>query len=336
MNQKDNKYYQFSLCREMIETIQIINNFNPEQANHFSDSINRKEGLFLTGEGSSRIFPAKRTIFTARKNGINTIITDGAAQALEYNLSDYTVFGASNSGKTSEIIRLFKKLKRDKHDAFFGVTANSATPLEQLAIKSHLLSCGRENAVAATKSVIEQCLFYDAFLHLLVNQNMPDLKMAGRCFKHALEQVIDTGLIEKAAKADTIYFAGRNNGVAEELTLKTNEITRKKSDYLEETYAVHGIEEVMIPPEVVIIIDPFKEEEEKFHQVLVKGVGLTVIAIASRQTRFPTIIIPDCGYYKNYVEMAAGWNFLVEIGIFLGIDMDRPQRARKVGNEYKI
>jgi glucosamine--fructose-6-phosphate aminotransferase (isomerizing) len=29
------------------------------------------------------------------------------------------------------------------------------------------------------------------------------------------------------ANAGTIYFAGRNDGVAEELTLKTNEITRK-------------------------------------------------------------------------------------------------------------
>jgi len=34
-----------------------------------------------------------------------------------------------------------------------------------------------------------------------------------------------------------------NNGVAEELALKTNEITRKKSAFLEGTFAVHGIEE---------------------------------------------------------------------------------------------
>ena len=56
---------------------------------------------------------------------------------------------------------------------------------------------------------------------------------------------IDTEIIERACEAATIYFAGYNDGVAEELTLKTNEITRKKSDYLEGSYAVHGIEEVM-------------------------------------------------------------------------------------------
>jgi glucosamine--fructose-6-phosphate aminotransferase (isomerizing) len=32
--------------------------------------------------------------------------------------------------------------------------------------------------------------------------------------------------------------------------------------------------------------------------------------------------------------MAAGWNLLVEIGLSLGIDLDKPLRARKVGNEF--
>ena len=46
--------------------------------------------------------------------------------------------------------------------------------------------------------------------------------------------------------------------MAEELTLKTNEITRKSSDYLEGTYAVHGIEEVMNADEVVIWVEPYR------------------------------------------------------------------------------
>ncbi|MFT5328835.1 MAG: glucosamine--fructose-6-phosphate aminotransferase (isomerizing), partial [Planctomycetaceae bacterium] len=28
------------------------------------------------------------------------------------------------------------------------------------------------------------------------------------------------------------------------------------------------------------------------------------------------------------------WNVLVEVGIALGIDLDKPERARKVGNEF--
>ena len=52
--------------------------------------------------------------------------------------------------------------------------------------------------------------------------------------------------------------------------------------FLEGTYAAHGIEEVMNPDEVLIWVDPFEEEEEKFHEILVRGVGMTAIAIAPR------------------------------------------------------
>ena len=77
-----------------------------------------------------------------------------------------------------------------------------------------------------------------------------------------MEEEYDAELIKKLADAPMIYFAGRNNGVAEELTLKTNEITRKKSDYLEGTYLLHGIEEVMYEGEACILIDPFPSECE--------------------------------------------------------------------------
>ena len=105
--------------------------------------------------------------------------------------------------------------------------------------------------------------------------------------REALTMPIDRSIIEAAAAAPTIYFAGYNDGVAEELTLKTNEITRKKSDYLEGTYAVHGIEEVMDKNDIVFVVDPIEEEMSKFHDVLVQGVGLKVIAIADRPTPFP-------------------------------------------------
>ena len=107
-------------------------------------------------------------------------------------------------------------------------------------------------------------------------------------------------------------------------------------DFLEGTYLLHGIEEIMDKNEVVVLVEPFESEEEKIKECLVKGVGMKVISISSRETSFPTIKIPDGGKYHNYVELAAGWNVLVEIGIALGIDLDKPVRARKVVNEYIV
>ena len=122
--------------------------------------------------------------------------------------------------------------------------------------------------------------------------------------------------------------------MAEELTLKTNEITRSKSDFLEGTYAVHGIEEVMQPDDIVFVVDPMSEEVEKFQEVLEKGVGLSVVAIADHETPFTTIQVPRAGMLTPYVYLGAGWNLLVEIGLALGIDLDKSERARKVGNEF--
>ena len=335
MNLKEEKYNKYALVREMMETPSIVKAFDPGVAAGFAEAVKSRRGLFLTGEGSSRIFPAKRAIMASLKWDFSKpLTTEGSTQAEEYNLKDFAVFAASNSGQTKEVIRLATALKKQNHGAVYGLTANPKTKLEEIADGTHVLKCGKEDAVAATKSVVEQGLFYDALLRKMHGVKMDGLKEFGEQTEEALTLKIDAGITEIIRKATKIYFAGRNNGVAEELALKTNEITRKKSDYLEGTFAVHGIEEVMDKSEVVIWIEPFPAEEEKFNECLVKGVGMNIIAVSTRKTMFPTIIIPDGGEYAEYVQLAAGWNILVETGISLGIDLDKPERARKVGNEY--
>ncbi len=335
MNSKDNKYSKYALVREMLETASIIRNFDPKVSERFVISIKSSKGLFLTGEGSSRIFPARRAIYsTLKKKFMLPVITDGCTQAMEYNLEDFTVFAASNSGQTKEVIRMVIDLKKKNHKAIYALTANKNTKLQELAAGTHVLSCGKEEAVAATKSVIEQVLFYDSLLRNLAGEKMDGLKDLGDKAEQAMTQKIDKEITDIIKNADMIYFAGRDNGVAGELSLKTMEITRKKSAFLEGTFALHGIEEVMNKNEVLIWVDPFMDDQEKFLERLVKGVGVNVITISHRKTLFPTISIPDGGEYAEYVQLAAGWNILVETGIALGINLDKPQRARKVGNEY--
>lgn len=337
MNNKEGRYNKFALVREMLETSDVVSRFDPSCTKSMAERSKSKRGLFFTGEGSSRIFPAKRAQFASQKAGSPwPILTEGSTQAMEYKLDDFAVFGASNSGQTKEVVRLFQQLGKNGHDCFFSLTANRDTILEKLALDAHVMNCGKEDAVAATKSVIEQGLFYDSLLRNMAGEEMKGLDSLADQINQVLTMDIDGGMIEKMKNADMLFFAGRNTGVAEELTLKANEITRKKSDFLEGTYAVHGIEEVMDRNEVVIVVDPFESEEEKFRECLVDGVGMTVIAVASRETSFPTIRIPDGGPYREFVELAAGWNLLVEIGIALGIDLDKPVRARKVGNEYTL
>jgi glucosamine--fructose-6-phosphate aminotransferase (isomerizing) len=320
----------------MMETIEIVEHFNPDQTLDIAGKIKSIKRLFLTGEGSSRIFPAKNAIRKALTLGIDiNILTEGSSQAMLYDLSKFAVFCTSNSGRTKEVISLSKKLAEMRNSNLFALTANTGTILEKICNQAFVLSCGPEKAVAATKSVIEQALFYESILWNMLNIKNP-IHISGLSNKvrQCLAMPIEKNIIESAVRAPMIYFSGYNDGVAEELTLKTNEITRKKSDYLEGTYAVHGIEEVLDEKDMVFLIDPVDEEIEKFQRVLVDGIGLRVVAISSKETPFTTIQIPDSGALNPYLFLCTGWNLLVEIGLAAGIDLDKPKRARKVGNEF--
>ncbi|MBP8303885.1 MAG: sugar isomerase [Phycisphaerae bacterium] len=335
MNRSQPKYSERALAREMMDTIQIVRQFNADQTSTVAREIRSAGRLLLTGEGSSRIFPAKNAMRKAMTWGLGLqIATDGSRQAAQYDLSPFAVFCASNSGRTKEVVSLARQLADRGHERRYGLTANPGTVLEQACARTFVLTCGWEQAVAATKSVVEQALFYESILWHIAGRAKPDLQVLSAQIEQALTQTLDPAVVEKAAKAPTIYFAGYNDGVAEELTLKTNEITRKKSDFLEGTYAVHGIEEVMDPRDVVFVVDPMEDEIRKFEEVLVQGVGLTVVALADRDTPFQTVRVPRAGDLAPYVYLCAGWNLLVEIGLALGINLDKPERARKVGNEF--
>ncbi|MCL2349347.1 MAG: sugar isomerase [Planctomycetaceae bacterium] len=336
MNTTETKYRNFALVREMFRAPEIIDTFDfTKQAEKITASIKKTGRLFCTGEGSSRIFPAKRFLSSMMQRGHSwQFATEGGRQALEYDLSKWTVMGASNSGQTKELITLLQKLKSENHTELFGMTANAGTKLTEIA-DSIVLACGKEDAVAATMSVVEQALVYQSIEIALTGCTCAVRKVeAGKLAATVLAEEYDAELIKKTAAAPVIYLAGRNNGVAEELALKTNEITRKRSQYLEGTIVVHGIEEVMNPEDVVVLVEPFEQDAEFYKKNLVDGVGMTVIAISSKKTLFPTIAIPSLKRYDEYFQLLAGWNLLVQTGVACGIDIDKPKRARKVGNAF--
>ncbi|MEI6246453.1 MAG: MBG domain-containing protein, partial [Acidobacteriota bacterium] len=98
MNLHDPKYNRFALVREMLETPRIVGGFDFHAAQDTAQIIRETGKLFLTGEGSSRIFPAKNMIYDVLRLGVPlTVFTEGARQAHEYDLSNFAVFGASNS-----------------------------------------------------------------------------------------------------------------------------------------------------------------------------------------------------------------------------------------------
>ena len=162
MNNSDEKYRKYFLIMEMLEVKKILAAMDPFHIFEFTKYIKHKK-ILLTGEGSSRIFPAKKVIYDARRHNYKQmIITEGARQSAEYNLDDYTVFIASNSGKTKEGVKLIEALKMKTHDnIIIAVVGHKNTEIINNADYGYLLESGHEEAVAATKTVMEQAFFYD-------------------------------------------------------------------------------------------------------------------------------------------------------------------------------
>ena len=349
MNTHDAAYRDYAIIREMLETSDVVRELPVARIRELPSPVGAPPASsasggggasapFLVGEGSSRIFPAERAVYAGLRRGDRVVPrTESAHAATELDLGGRTVYVASNSGKTAECVHLIRRLREKSHQGgIVGMAGGADTPVGAESDDAYILTCGAEQAVAATKSVVEQALVYDIIFRLAEGLPLPDLSRLSADLAATLEASVPTEVTRRIAGAPTVYFAGRTNGVAQELALKANEIVRARSDFLPGTYAVHGIEEVMDPSDVLVWIDPPQEYETKFREVLEDGVGLSIVAIAARETSFPTIRItetpdPDT---RAYLELAAGWNLLIEAGVSLGINIDKPERARKVGNEF--
>ncbi|MBT8403084.1 MAG: sugar isomerase, partial [Gemmatimonadetes bacterium] len=132
MNATDSRYSRFALCREMLDAVGVVERFDPAVTAEAAATIADVGRLLLTGEGSSRIFPAKNAIRKALTWGADLwIATEGSRQAATYDLAKFAVFGASNSGRTAEVIAVLKRLADAGNPHRFGLTANEDTLLEQ-------------------------------------------------------------------------------------------------------------------------------------------------------------------------------------------------------------
>ena len=81
MNLHDPKYKSFALVREMLETPGLIGQFDFQASRDAAAAIRETGKLFLTGEGSSRIFPAKNLIAEILRLGVPVAAaTEGAGR----------------------------------------------------------------------------------------------------------------------------------------------------------------------------------------------------------------------------------------------------------------
>lgn len=328
--------HRYHLIAEMLEAPDLIERFDSSLVQPVYDQLSDVSRLMLTGEGSSRIFPARNVIAKSQAHREGpVIISETATDLASKNLMDYAIIGASNSGRTKELVNLFHTLHEQGHPHLYALTCTADSLLEKYAGETVVLHTGKEQAVAATKSVMVQAFFYDVLYSCWTGQKINPKALAEDLYL-TLQQNISQEITDVLAKADHIFFAGVNNGVAEELALKTNETVRKKSAFFPGTYLLHGVEEVVGSEDVLVLVDYLPDHARKIHEVFVENIGAKVLTFSSEETMFPHVSFYSRHVsHESYAKLAAGWKILAETGTAMGIDLDKPQRARKIGNEME-
>jgi len=326
---------RFHLFEEMLETPGIIAKFDESIIGPVYDLLKNYKKIMLTGEGSSVLFPARNMVFNSLRLGTSpTFITQSSNDLYGLNLSEFAIIGASNSGKTKEIVSLFRYLMENNHKQLISTSSNPNSILGPYSHFSCVIPSGKELAVASTKAVVGQALFYDLLLSCWTGRK-PDLKVLSQNFEQSLLENFDPWTADLINQAENLYFAGINNGVAEELALKTPEVIRKKSGFFPGSMLLHGVEEMVTDKDVVVLVDYLPQHESKIHENYTRKIGTRIICFSETDTRFHTIRFNSGdSFYTPYIKLAMGWKLLAEAGDAAGIDLDKPLRAKKVGNEY--
>lgn len=301
-----------ALIEEILGTPAFVRAFDPAPGAEIAAAVVRKGGLAIVGEGSSRIFPGRRAIFRAHWGAVGLpVLACGCREAAESPLvrQGLAVLALSRSGRTQELLDLVRSLESSGHDAVFRAGAME------------------ERGMAATCSVVGEALLVDAVFEApplgqdrAVTGHLDEL--ADR-IEEALTGEMPGGAIDALAAAETIWFCGRDDGVAEELALKCCEIARRRSVFVEGTRLLHGMRTVVRPHDAIVVVEPFGQDVARF-ATLAGQLGARVVAIASE--RIPPFTAagsyrPSAGM-SQYVQLAIGWNLIVELGGALGTDLD--------------
>lgn len=241
----------------------------------------------------------------------------------------------SNSGKTREVISLSKKFPKEK---IFAVTSSKSSPLGRVSGETYLLQSGKERAVAATKSIVEQAVVVECLVRYLSGEVILSgkiLKDVARAMRENISVQIDPRLLVLISGARTVYFTGGSLGIGEELALKFNELAKKKTKYIPGTQILHGSEEVIEKGDVIFILfaDRYKQYYDRFVQMREKtGCYIFTIPNGNKICEFP-LELQMVDDFKPYCILSYFWNILTEFALVKGFSLDKGEKIVKVGVE---
>ncbi len=264
--------------------------------------------VLLVAEGSSRLMPGGFAQVLARRLGLHgRLAACGGREAQRLDLSQVRVLLASNSGRSREPLAAAAKLKPL---ALVGVAGG---PMTTLGGPTRVLLPRPEVAIAATASVYAQVLTVAEAVCTAAGGTVP-LDRLRRGATAALAPVT-----QGAAKR--LFWCGGEDGLADELALKTAETTGLPGFACPGTMALHGVEELWMEGDVVLDLGLGAEDAA--------DLARRAAATPAKVQRLAALAEDD---WAPLDRLCGGWMLLAALAAVVGRDPAVPLRARKVGN----
>ena len=354
-------YAQTHTFKEIEQAFDLVAGFDWHSADLLRQAIEAGSGrLHIAGIGSSVNFPAQNFIhlsaLSPATNHINTKLLHDQ-ETLEACHDGASVLFISNSGATGEIIEPAKALQEAGHPHLYAMTTLADSPLAQICGNNTiLLPCDKENAIAATKTVLGQALLLQATLFPQENFTRDIMQALSAHLREVFETDLEPALIERLIRAHSVRLVGTNDGAIKELNLKLTEACSTRGrpmnvHHYNQSEILHGPHQgFFISPEkdrhtaqdetdIALLFDPPENRQELLQSTLENKTGVDVWAIASQDTLFKTLSIPqfDKANFRGYTKLVLGWKIMMEIARAKQIppqDLDKPARLTKVVNAH--
>ena len=305
-------------------TIGLLENWAPEPWRPLTQALAQGKAISWIGEGSSRLFPLGFTQSIAMQWGRAGIVTGGGGRTLtRFMAKNYQITVSSNSGKTREIV---EGLLNVKPRGVLAVLGNPGGPVEDLVEASFCVLDKPERAVPATVSVVGQSLVLLQAVAYYCGKMIPMLEIAD-----AVSETLETSALPIDLGTSRIWWCGNDNGVADELMLKSCEALGIASISCGQGLGIHGIHEVLGPSDLVVAIGVDSRDRDTLASV-VSATGSQFQSWGS--SRHDDWKLPDLGIWAPFSELSAGWRFIDSVAKSLGRDPAYPKRLRKIGNEF--
>jgi len=275
------------------------------------EALRSGPSVLLVAEGSSRLMPGGLGQVLARRHGLHgRLAACGGREAQQLNLARVRLLLASNSGRSREPLAAARAVSQPL--ALVGVPGG---PMTSLGGPTRVLMPRPELSIAATASVYAQVLTLAEAVRVAAGDTVPLARLR-------------SGVAEALAARPSgipgvarIFWCGGEDGLADELALKTAETTGLAGISCPGTMALHGVEELWADGDLVIDLGLLDEDAGEL--------GTRVSATPARLTRLPALT-EDA--WAPLDRLVAGWMLLAAQAALLGRDPAVPRRARKVGN----